>query len=372
MFTLMYPTKIIFGEGVLELLGKEAKCLGTKALLVTGRSAMQRAGALDRVRQILMSRGLGTCLFDHVERDPCLSIVDRGVKLARSEECDLVVALGGGSAIDVGKAIAVIAGQEGTIWDYHRGREIENSGLPFVAIPTTAGTGAEITNNAVLIDREKEVKKSLRSPMMIARLALVDPELTVTMPPEITAQTGMDALTQAIEAYVTRASNPVTDILALRAAEIIYHNLPVAVEDSHNRQARYQMALGSLLGAMAFSNSGLGAVHGLAHPIGALFNIPHGLVCAVLLPHVMSFNLQSSRDKYYQLAVAFGADTAEGSIEKIRELERRIKIPESFKGYGISEFDLDRIVSGARSSSMSKNPREASDEELKGILLAVI
>ena len=216
--------------------------------------------------------------------------MNQGIKIARKKKSDVVIGLGGGSAMDAAKAIASLARQSGTIWEYHSGKKIEKEGLPFVAIPTTAWTGAEITNNSVLTDRKVSLKKSIRSPYMIARVALVDPDLTLFLPSQVTAYTGMDAFTQALESYVTRTSNPITDTLALQAIEIIFQNLPQAVANGKDAETRGKMALGSLLSAMAFSNSGLGAVHGLAHPIGARFGVPHGLACAILLPHVIGFN----------------------------------------------------------------------------------
>jgi len=207
---------------------------------------------------------------------------------------------------------------------------------------------------------------------MIAKVALIDPELTLSLSPWITACTGMDAFTQALESYITRTSNPVTDSLALRAMEIIFHSLPQAVQDGQNIEARERMALGSLLSAMAFSNSGLGAVHGLAHPIGAHFGVPHGLACAVLLPHVIGFNLKARRDKFKQIAEKIGIEKAEDLPSAIKRFLEKINLPLDFRGYGISEADLSIVIAESRSSSMSKNPREISDEDLREILRWVI
>jgi len=368
----MYPTRVIFGRGVLEQLGREALSWGKKAMLVTGRSAMRRSGVLDKVGSLMRSAKVDFYLFDRVEHDPSLETVNQGVKFLQRNKCDLVVALGGGSAIDAGKAIASLVRQSGTIWQYHAGREIEKEGLPFIAVPTTAGTGAEITNNSVLLSREKKIKKSIRSPYMIAKVALVDPELTLSLPPRITAYTGMDTFTQALEAYVTRTSNPVSDSLALRAVEIIFHSLPQAVKDGSNSEARERMAIGSLLSAMAFSNSGLGAVHGLAHPIGAHFGVPHGLACAILLPYVIGFNLRVKREKFKEIASKTGTEKVEDLPSTIKGLLEKVDLPLNFKSYGITEADFPGIIADSRSSSMSKNPRNLSDEELREILRGTI
>lgn len=372
MFTLMYPTKIIFGRGVLKQLGGEVIFWSKRVLLVTGKSAMRKSGILDRVMGVMDAAKIEFSLFDRVEHDPSLETVDEGIKFLQNKRCELVVGLGGGSAMDAAKAIASLAKQPGTVWEYHAGKKVDREGLPFIAVPTTAGTGAEITNNSVLTDRKKIIKKSIRSPLMIAKVALVDPELTFSLSPQITAYTGMDAFTHALESYVTRTSNPVTNSLALQAIEIIFHNLPQAVQNGQNIEARERMALGSLLSAMAFSNSGLGAVHGLAHPIGARFGVPHGLACAVLLPHVIGFNLKAKRDKFKQIAKKIGIERVEDLPSAIKRFLEKINLSLDFKDYGISETDFPIIIAESRSSSMSKNPREVSDEDLREILRWVV
>ncbi|MFQ6066436.1 MAG: iron-containing alcohol dehydrogenase family protein [bacterium] len=372
MFLLMYPTRIIFGRGAVKGLGKEVSSLGKSALLVTGRSSMRKTGILDRVLGVMKREGISVDLFDRVEHDPCLATVNQGIRIAHEKKSDVVVALGGGSAIDAGKAIASLVRQSGTIWEYHAGKPIEREGLPFVAVPTTAGTGAEVTNNSVLTDKKVLIKKSIRSPYMIAKVALVDPELTLSLSSRVTAYTGMDAFTQALESFVSRSSNPIADALALQAIEVIFQNLPQAVANGKDVKVREKMALGSLLSAMAFSNSGLGAVHGLAHPIGARFGVPHGLACAILLPHVIGFNLRSRAQKFTQIAKKIGVDRAEDLPYGIKRFLERIGLPLSFKDYGITEDHFSSIIANSRSSSMSKNPRKVSDEDLREILKWVV
>jgi len=372
MFTLMYPPKIIFGRGVVGKLGEEASSLGEKALLVTGHYAMRKAGILDRVIRQLSSGGITTVLFDEVEHDPSLETVSKGIERARKEKISLVIGLGGGSAIDAAKAIACLAPREGEVEEYHAGKAIEGFGLSFVAVPTTAGTGAEITNNSVLTNPKKKIKKSIRSPFMIAKVALIDPELTLPCPPSLTAHAGMDALTQAVESFISRTSNPATDTLALRAIEILFFNLPLAVAKGENIEVREKVALGSMLSAMAFSNSGLGAVHGLAHPLGAHYGIPHGLACATLLPWVLEFNLEACREKMRKIAERIGVKRAEDVPEAMRKLLDKVNIPPRLKEWKIKKEDIPTLVKESRGSSMSKNPKDLTDEELSDILKKVI
>jgi len=372
MFALMYPERIIFGCNALEQLSGELARFGRKALLVSGHRAMRESGILEKVINQLDSGKMEVTLFDEVEHDPSLDTVDRGIKLAREEECKMVVGLGGGSALDVAKAVACLSRLKGSPREYHQGREVEAAGLPFVAIPTTAGTGAEITSNSVLTDRSKKVKKSIRSPYMIARVVLVDPLLTLSMSAELTAHTGMDALTQALESFICRTSNPISDSLALRAVDLLFHNLPEAVRKGKNVKIREKVALGSLLSAMAFSQTGVGAVHALSHPVGARFGVPHGLACAVLLPGVMEFNLEVCREKFSLLAGKMGGEKPEEVPEVLRELLKKVGISPTLKEWGIKEEDLPLLASQSRGGTMNKNPRKMSDEELKEILGKVI
>ncbi len=373
MFTIMYPERIIFGRGSLNRLPEQASRFGRKILLVTGRKAMRKAGVLDKTMQQLSSSGLNTVLFDDVEHDPSLQTVNRGIEKARKEKVSMVISVGGGSAIDAGKAIACLAPKEGNVEEYHEGKEIKEPGLPFIAVPTTAGTGAEITNNAVLTNTTKKIKKSIRSPHMIAKVALIDPELTIFCPPSLTAHAGMDALTQAIESFITKNPNPVSDTLALRAIEILFFNLPLAVKNGQDIEVREKVALGSLLSAMAFSNSGLGAVHGLAHPLGAHYDIPHGLACAVLLPWVMELNLEVRKEKIEKIAEKIKVKNAKNVPQAIRELLDKVGIPPTLKEWKIKEKDIPTLIQESRESgSMKKNPRYLTDEELQQILKKLI
>jgi len=255
---------------------------------------------------------------------------------------------------------------------FHERHPLEAPVLPLLAAPTTAGTGSECTNNGVLTDTDRGIKKSLRDPKMVPAVALVDPELTLSVPPDVTARSGMDALTQAIEAYVSLGASPVTDALALRAVELIAAHLPSAVTGGGEIAHREPVALGSLLTGMAFANAGLGAVHGFASPLGVVCKAPHGLVCAVLLPHVCEFNLPARREKFERIAPLLGAKCAADVPQAILDLNRRVGIPETLREFGLAESHFPKVLDECRGGSMKKNPREPSDEELVEILRKVM
>ena len=371
-FHLICPRKIIFGSGTFSQLGGHCRGLGRRALLVAGRSALRRSGKLQLAQQNLAAEGIICHLFEGVESDPSLETCALGISAARESGCDLVVAVGGGSALDAGKIIAALAPQAFTVKELFYGRrDIEKPSLPFVAVPTTAGTGSECTRVAVLTDTERQTKKGVRHEFMTPRVALVDPELTLGLSPSVTAQTGMDALTQAIECLVGRNTNPVSDALAIRAIDLLARHLPQAVEDGGDIRNREPVALGSLMTAMAFANAQLGAVHGLAHPIGALFHAPHGLICAVLLPHVCEFNLPAQPEKFSTIAPLIGAKSAQDIPATLIALNRRIGIPDNLAAFGLKESSFPRILADCRSGSMANNPRAASDADVAQILQKV-
>jgi len=370
LLDMAFPRNILLGNGVFGRLGLVAGRFGKKALLVCGQSALKKSGRLEEAIGLLTAEGMEAVVFEGVENDPSLDTCRRGIAMARERGCDMVVGIGGGSALDAGKAIAVIAPGDGDIADYFHGKKkISLASLPVVAVPTTAGTGTECTPNAVLTDAEKGVKKSLRHESMIPDAALVDPELTLTCPPSVTAHCGMDALTQAIECYVSKAANPVSDALALRAVELLAGNLEKAFTEPDRIEHREPVALGSLMTAMAFANARLGAVHGLAHPIGLHFHVPHGLVCAVLLPHVCEFNIPARPEKFGDIAKAIGAANAEEVPSALLELNGRLNIPPTLRDYGFTEAAIaEKVLPACRTGSMAANPRDASDDDLAQIL----
>ena len=368
-FDLVFPRKILFGTGTFSRLGEVCRGNGRRALLVTGRSALRRSGKLAQAEEMLTGEGIAVRLFEGVENDPSLATCDRAIGAAREFGCNMVVAIGGGSAIDVGKIVAAMLPQSFTIREFFRGqRNLERPSLFFVAAPTTAGTGSECTRVSVLTDEQTQVKKGIRHESMAPQVALVDPELTLGLPPEVTAQSGMDALTQAIECFVGRNANPASDALAVQAIELLAQHLPAAVENGAKIENREPVALGSLLTGMAFANTSLGAIHGLAHPVGALFHAPHGLICALLLPYVCEFNLPAQPEKFDRIAALIGCNSGRDVPAALSALNRRVGIADRLGKFGVEESAFPRILADSRSGSTANNPRPASDADLAGIL----
>jgi len=325
------PGKIIFGTGGLSQIGAEAKRLGSKVLVVLGRSAMRKSGALNCLTHLLKENNLEYIIYENIHSDPTVETVDTGASLARKGSCNLVIALGGGSVLDTGKAISAMVTNEGSVADYQeiegKGRKFQHKPIPFIAIPTTSGTGSEATRNAVITNTKLGLKKSIRDLWLIPEVALVDPELTLSLTPRITAICGGDALTQCIESYLGKKSQEITDALALHAIGLIGKSLVKAVKEGKNLEARKDMSMAALLSGLCLSNSGLGAAHALSHPLGVYYKIPHGLSCAVLLPYVMEYNLPVVIKKLAKMAECLGknifslseTEAAQRAVEKIKE-----------------------------------------------------
>lgn len=378
-FEFATATRIIFGAGTLKQVGDEVKSFGRRALVVTGSDG-QRA---EQLTASLAGAGVDAAIFS-VKGEPEIATVEQGMALAKSERCDFVIGFGGGSVLDAAKAIAAMLANEGELLDYleiiGRGKALSKPPVPFVTIPTTAGTGSEVTRNAVLAAPEHRVKVSLRSPFLLARLAVVDPELTYALPPGITASTGLDALTQLIEPFTCLRANPMTDALCVDGIERAARSLGEAVANGGNKLAREDMAVASLFGGLALANAGLGAVHGFAGPIGGSFSAPHGAVCGALLPHVMAANVKALRERnsqgialqrYARIAALVTNDpnaTADDGVEWVRKLVASLPIL-GLRAYGIgAEHFADLVTKAAKASSMKPNPIELSPRELMEIL----
>ena len=379
-FEFATATRSIFGPGTLREIGGLAKELGRSALVVTGRNPERAAPLLSLLRE----QGLTAETFP-VANEPEIATVEKGVLRAREIAGDLVVSFGGGSAIDAGKAIAAMLSNDGELLDYleviGRGKALAKPSVPFIAIPTTAGTGSEATRNAVLASPEHRVKVSLRSPLMLPRVALVDPELTYDLPPTITANTGLDALTQLIEPYVSSRANPMTDAICAQGLQLAARSLGLAFEKGRQvPAAREDMALASLYGGLALANAGLGAVHGFAGPIGGMFEAPHGAVCAALLPHAMEINLRALRQRgsgsdalarYGEVARLLtngGSADPEAGTVWVRQLVAKLKIP-PLRTYGITRgHSADLVDKAAKASSMKANPIVLTKEEMGELL----
>jgi alcohol dehydrogenase class IV len=380
-FTFRSP-RILFKRSSWKDIPKVCEDFGKHGLLVTGITVKTKSGVFPALLEEFKKKGIVLTEIMREGKEPSTREVDAVANTAKREKVDWILGIGGGSALDIAKAVAGLARNDGLAGDYQGGKELANEGIPFIAVPTTAGTGSEITNNAVLIDEEKHLKLSIRGDKMMARLAVFDPVLTRSMSPQVTAYTGLDALTQAIEAYVSKASNPMSDLLAERAIEAIWGSLYNAFRNGNDLNAREQMLYGSLLSALAFSNAKLGAVHGFAHPIGALHAIPHGLVCGVLLPHVMRFNLAGSiheiTRKYgwigRKMIGKSGRDSlsdmelANTSINGIIDMLESMKLPAKLSGLGLKQADIPAILADTKGSSLENNPRETTLEALEQIL----
>ena len=375
------PTRVVTGNGSLDGLGAVTAAYGTRVLVVCGRRAVQRSGVLDRALASLKQAGVDAVVFDGVVGEVTLAAVDAGIEVACHENCSVFVGLGGGSAIDSAKAIAGLARLPGSVYAYHDGRALEEGGLPLIAVPTTAGTGAEVTKNAVLINERTGLKQSIRADSWFAKVAIVDPETTVSMPPQVTANTGADALCQAIEAYTSIGASPVTDALAMRAIALIGQGLVAAHADGSDLVARERMSMGSLLAGMAMASARLGGVHGMAHPLGSRYQIPHGLVCGLLLPYTMAYNLAYATTKYAQVGQLMGEMTghltpeaaAEKAVERVRQMLIKVGIPEHLAGLGVREADFDAIIAASLpSGSLKHNPRPLAAEDVRCILSAAM
>lgn len=373
-FSFISP-KIIFGRNSLDEIGSEVRDFGD-ALLVTGKSAMRKAGFIDKIEELLKKEKINIYIFDNIDPEPTTDILDECYKFAKEYEIGCVIGLGGGSVLDTAKAIAGLYNENISSVSEFIGKKLKNPGVPFVAVPTTAGSGSEMTKNAVI--KHKGEKYSIfREPLMIAKIAIIDPYITITMPPDITATSGMDALVQAIECYVSLKSNTLSNLLAISAIEIIGKNLKYAVEDGQNIEIREKMSYGSLMSGLAFANGGLGAVHGLAHPIGSYIEAHHGFISALLLPHVMEFNKEVCKDKFAIIAEKLSLDVKNKSAEKkaelainfIKNLLIQINLPTKLSQLHIRKSDIPNIVKDAKGSSLEANPRKATPELLTEILI---
>ena len=376
-FEFATARQIIFGAGKLSELGRHVDGNARRLLLVSGHSA----DAIPRVRKVLAALDVSLTEIQ-VHGEPTIQVIRAGVESAR--EHDMVIAVGGGSVLDTGKAIAALVTNPGDVLDYleviGKGQPLLHAPLPYIAIPTTAGTGSEVTRNAVIESTEKNLKVSLRSPLMLPRLALVDPELTYSLPPEITASSGLDALTQLIEPFVSVKANPMTDAICREGMSYAARSLQRVYADGTDHEAREGMSLASLFGGMALANAALGAVHGFAGPLGGMLHAPHGALCARLLPLVMEANINALQtrqpehpalNRYIEIARILTGDgnaTAEDGVLWTRQLVQELKIP-GFSTYGLDERIFpEAIEKTMKASSFKGNPIPLEEKELRGIL----
>jgi len=378
-FEFATATRIIFGPGTICEAASLSAEMGNRACVVTGRT-IERAGSL---LEQLDQQGVEYVTFN-VVGEPTTTAAKAGVELARQAKSNLVISIGGGSILDTGKVIAVMLTNSGELEDYLEvvgvGKPLSQSPVPHIAIPTTAGTGAEVTRNSVLSVPEYKVKVSMRSPLMLPCLAVVDPILTYSMPPSVTASTGLDALTQLMEVYVSNKANPLTDSICREGLKRAGRSLRQAYEDGGNQTAREDMALASLFSGLGLANAKLGAVHGFAGPLGGMISAPHGVICARLLPFVMDTNVRAllSReadsaaltryDEVAQLLTGKATARAADGVAWVQDLCAALKVP-PLAEFGLKEQDFPTVVAKSqKSSSMKGNPIELTDDELQEIL----
>jgi alcohol dehydrogenase class IV len=382
-FEFATATRIIFGQSTVQEVAPLAAGMGCRALVVTGRNIERSQSLLSQLNE----QGVESVTFQ-VPDEPTTDMAFAGVRAAREAECDLVIGLGGGSVLDMGKVIAALLTNSGDLMDYleiiGRGQPLTRPSASCIAIPTTAGTGAEVAWNAVLISPEHKVKVSMRSRLMMPRLAVVDPVLTYTMPPSVTASTGLDALTQVMEPYVSRQANPLTDGICREGMQRVARSLRRVYENGNDEAGREDMALASLFGGLALANAKLGAVHGLAGPLGGMIRAPHGIICARLLPLVMEANVRALQSRpsdstalalaltrYHEIArILTGKATAQADdgVFWVQDLCAALNVA-PLRDFGLTEDDFPSAVDKAqKASSMKGNPITLTGEALTQIL----
>ena len=396
-FNLVSP-KIIFGDGKISEIGQEilnimkAKGLSQpKALLVSGKHSLRESGYLNKISNYLEDSKITLEIFDKAGKEPTTAILNEGKEHALKQTVDIIIGVGGGSVMDTAKGIAGLVTNGGIVENYHAGKEFIKPPLPFILIPTTSGTGSEVTNNAVIKDENLGIKKSIRG--LWASLAILDPGITISLSKEYTAYSGADALVQAIESLVSKGSNFISELFAKESITLLGKNLPKVCDNLTNLELRSDMMLGSLLDGLSFANGKLGAVHGFAHPIGIKHNLPHGLICGLLLPYIMQYNISitSVIEKYawignlffnQKILSDFGecpkvlpSDTlgqAKWAISKCKDIFSYIGIPNSLSKVGIKKDDINEIVKDTTGSSLANNPRATDNKSLKEILLKAL
>jgi alcohol dehydrogenase class IV len=377
--TFLMPAKILIGSGASEQVGEEAKKLGLKKSLIVTDKIMVRLNALAGIQRSLEKNGIGYTIFDGAAVEPTLEIVQAGLKSYRENQCDFLLAVGGGSPIDAAKAVSIMLTNPGSIENYMGAGKVPYAGVPLIAIPTTAGTGSEVTQVVIITDAARNVKMLISTPFVIPRVAVVDPLLTLSCPRGLTATIGLDALTHAVEAYVSLKAQPLTDIYCISAIKLISGNLRSAWADGNNVEAREKVMLGAFQAGIAFSNSSVALVHGMSRPIGAYFHVAHGASNAVLLKTIMEFSVTGNPARYAQIAQAMGEDISgktdlEGArlaVKSVDQLTRDLQVP-SMQELGMEKDKLeqfapkmaeDAIISG----SPANNPRQATKEEIIGL-----
>ncbi|MBU0728609.1 MAG: iron-containing alcohol dehydrogenase [Proteobacteria bacterium] len=373
-FLINQPTRIRFGQGAINDLAQMVKDLGGKKVFMVVDPGLKGAGLVEKITAPLIQAKMKFEIYDAIDPEPGLKLADNGATLATKAKCDCVVGVGGGSAMDVAKAVSILLTNGGKAEDYLGLGKIKKPGVPKIMVPTTAGTGAEVTFTAVFINEKTKSKGGMNGDPLYPDAAILDPELTVSMPRHITASTGIDAFTHALEAFTSTQAHRVSDMYAIEAIDLISRNLPLAYAHGGNMQAREAMLMGSLLGGKALATAGVGLVHAMAYPLGGMFGIPHGLANAVLLPYVVAYNIIGNPEKFAIIAEVMGEDT-EGlslreaslaAVEAVYNLNADVGIPATLADLKIPAKKIPEMARIALTVTrpIENNPRKPSLEDV--------
>ena len=377
VISLRSPHLILAGLGAFEQLGPEAKGMGaTRALVVTDKGVID-SGIGKKTQEILGKEGIAVEFFDRVIPDPDVACFETCLETARKQKFDLIIGIGGGSSMDIASITSVMLTNPGTVYDYFGIGLLKNPGVPCILIPTTAGTGAEVTPNAILTDTKAKLKKAVVSPFILPRVAIIDPLLTVSMPPSVTSSSGIDALTHAVESYTSNNANILTDLFAKEAMILIGRSLRTAVANGNNLEARYDMSIGSLYAGISLANAGVTAVHALAYPLGGTFNVAHGIANGLLLPYVMEFNVLGDIPKFAQIARFLGEkvdqlpllDQAYQAPRAVKAIYRDLKIPQTLTELKVPREGIPDMAKAAMNVTrlMGNNPRAMTVQDVERI-----
>jgi alcohol dehydrogenase len=381
VFGFFIPTVSLMGVGCAKETGTQAKALGATNMLIVTDAVLNKLGIANQIKAMIEGAGLRASIYDGAEPNPTDKNVHNGVKVYRENNCDGIVTLGGGSSHDCGKGMGLVISGGGSIRDYEGVNKSTKPMPPFLAINTTAGTASEMTRFCIITNTDTHVKMAIVDWRVTPNVAINDPVLMAGMPPALTAATGMDALTHAIEAYVSTIATPITDACAIKAIELIRDFLPSAVANGKNMEARDRMAYAEYLAGMAFNNASLGYVHAMAHQLGGFYNLPHCVCNAILLPSVCDFNLIACPKRYKNIAIALGQnvtglsdlDAGAKGIEAIRQLSSLLGIPSGLAQLGVREDDLEIMASNAKKDACQlTNPRTATLQQIVGIFMSAM
>ncbi len=364
--TLKVPESIVYGSHTVEELGQHTQKYGKRAVLIRGGRSLEKSGNYEKILSILKKDKISVEEIGGISHDPDEDQVRGIVEKVRTIQPDVVIGIGGGSVIDTAKAVSIIATCGGEVSDYWKGRVFDRPSIPYIAVPTTSGTGAEITKNAVITSHDHSFKKSIRSEYMIPNIALVDPTLTISMPSNLTAQTGLDALIQNLEAYTSKNAGPITDTLAREGIGLAGRYLIRACTTPDEPEPREGLSLAALYGGITLANAGLGLAHGLSHPLGIRFNIPHGQACAITMPSVIELNYPARKNRYDEVAKLLG--TGPDAVSAFRTLLHKLGISTKLGDYGVTKDHIPLIVDESKGGSRRFNPIDHSDETVSTLL----